>query len=198
MMRSRILALLLLAPIAAADRYGTRPEATLTCSWDRSYCVVVWPKPFESKRVSTPDEPRSAGAAVQRAVENGYEHVAAFPLLNRIAPERVLVSTNGDLVTIDNWREAGVGDNVVALYRKDGTLVKQYSLEQLMSADHIQTLPHTITTIWWGGDHFLDEKSGHIVLMILKERSDPSNPQYVELRLDLNTGEKTTCDPRSE
>lgn len=179
-MCSRILALLLLAPIAMADRYGTRPEATLTCSWDRSYCVVIWPGP------------QSAGAAVQHAVDNGYEHVAAFPLLNRVAPERVLVSTNGDIVTIDNWHQTGVGNDVVVLYRRDGTLVKQYSLEQLLSKEHIATLTHTISSILWGGDHYLDEKSGHIVLMVRKDGSP------MELRLDLKTGEKITCDPRSE
>ena len=131
---------------------------------------------------------------MQRAgKDGGHQNIAAFPLLNRIAPEQVLVSANGDLVAIDDWRSWGHGDHVVVLYRKDGTVVKQYSLEQLLPKEHIRTLPQTITTIWWGGAHFLDEKAGHIVLMVMKQGANPSAPQYVELRLDLTTGEKIGC-----
>lgn len=188
---------------AAADSW-TLPDTTRVCSRDGRHCAIVIPKPIESQLRyfedhvngaenpgAGPQKPRTAKVTLQRRTEKGqYKIVAAFPLLNEVAPVTVLVSSKGDVVTFDNWHSVGYGDDVVVIYRNDGTIVKQYSLEELLSKQTVENLPHSVSSIWWGGAHYLDEKAGQVVLLVAIEGGEMHNAKYRTLRLDLATGAK--------
>jgi hypothetical protein len=181
------------------------PKKTRYCAATGKYCLDVAPKPIESplryfddhvKRKANP----GAGPGVRRTavatllVRDGreYKQVSSFPISNEVAPVNVLVSRDGKhLVTFDNWHSVGWGDNVVVIYRSDGSLVKKYSLAQLLSEKKVERLPRTVSSIWWGGEHRLDERKGHLVLQIVEDGTKlfDENARYTELRLQLTTGE---------
>lgn len=70
-------------------------------------------------------------------------------LINRVAPARVLVSTNGRyLITIDNWGSVGYGVDVLVVYDVQGNLLKRYALEDF-SPFPINTYWRSISSLWW-------------------------------------------------
>jgi hypothetical protein len=170
------------------------------CSADEQHCVQVIPKSIISplryfEDLSNgkdnpgvnPGQARSAQAAVFRKSQSGkYDHVRSFALLNDVSPVNVLVAGDGRFVTFDNWHSAGYGDDVVVIYENDGTVVKKYSLEELLTAKKVESLPHTVSSIWWGGEHKLDEARGQVALKIVKDAEHEDT--FTDLRLDLATG----------
>lgn len=190
---------------ALADSWAP-PKKERYCSANGHHCVDVEPKPIESSLRyfedhvagkdnpgAGPDKPRTATATVFIRDGEEYKRLRSFPLLNEVAPVRALVSSDGRyLVTFDNWHRAGWGDDVVVIYRSDGSLVKKYSLVELLSKKRVEKLPRTVSSLWWGGEHRLDEPRGELVLLIVKEGTRPfaENPSYSELRIKLASGEK--------
>jgi hypothetical protein len=175
------------------------------CSANAKYCVDVDPKPVESQlryfedQVKNADNPgagpgmpRTAAATVFVQNGDGYDRLRSFPLLNAVAPVKALVSSDGRyLVTFDNWHSVGFGDNVVVLYRLDGTVIRKYSLAQLLSRKKVEDLPRSVSSIWWGGEHRLDEERGELVLQVLASGSPfKQDAKYSELRIRLATGRK--------
>lgn len=200
-----VLALLVgFAGIAFADSWAM-PKRQRYCSADGQYCLEVEPKPIESqlryfddhvKNADNPGagsgKPRTASATLLSRVGVEYTRVRSFPLLNEVAPVSALVSADGRyFVTFDNWHSMGYGDDVVVLYRGDGTVIRKYSLVQLLSEKRVASLPHTVSSIWWSGTHRLDEKRGELVLQVAAEGSQAfdENRKYSELRLSLSSGE---------
>lgn len=190
---------------SAADSWPP-PAKERYCSGTAKYCVDIDPKPIKSalryfddhvqKRPNPgagPGAPETASATLLVRDGRDYRAIRSFPLTNEVAPVHALVSSDGEhLVTFDNWHMVGWGDNVVVIYRNDGSVVKKYSLIELLSEKKVEKLPRTVSSIWWGGEHRLDERTGELVLQIVADGTKPfvENPKYTELRLVLKTGEK--------
>jgi hypothetical protein len=199
-MRLAAIALLLAMSTAALADTWLPPKTKRYCSADEKHCVEVIPKPISSPLEyfhdqvegadnpgAGPDAPRTAQAIVYRKGDSGeYEPLRTFALLNEVAPVKVLVAADGQhFVTFDNWHRVGYGEDTVVIYKSDGTVVKTYSLEKLLTAEKVENLPHSVSSIWWSGTHVLDEERGHVVLKIVKN----THPEtYDDLRLDLATG----------
>jgi hypothetical protein len=81
---------------------------------------------------------------------------------------------------------------VVVIYRTDGTVVKRYSLAELLSKKVVRKLPRSVSSIWWGGEHRLDDQRQEVVLAIVAEGRSflQQDAKYSELRLALASGEK--------
>jgi TonB family protein len=136
-------------------------------------------------------ENRAKGAFAARRADGSYSKRSEFPLVNEVSPTSALVSDGGDyVVTFDNWHGVGYGDDVVVIYRSDGSLVNKFGLGDLLTEGDIETLPRSVSSIWWGGGHYLDEKSGLLVLKVVSNGKDPwgGGANYQELKIELATG----------
>ena len=173
------------------------PSKRKYCSADKKYCVEVIPKKLESQLAFFED--KSAGrndAGAAKGVKNnrakaivylrgsiGYSKTAEFPLVNEVSPVNALISGDGRyVVTFDNWHNAGYGDDVVVIYRSDGTLVRKFGLEDLFTKGDIQTFKRTTSSIWWGQDHYVDDKKEILYL----KAGDKERVR--EVTIDLKTG----------
>ncbi len=140
----------------------------------------------------------AAGILYKLGADQQYHQIWSSHLSNKIAPERILVSNNGDyVVTLDNWCAAGRGDNVVVIYGSSGKLIKKFALRDVASKEEISKFHVTAEGTWWGGEHFLDEGSSEIILKIktggfnLVSDRKPSYyvGEYRDVRIKLDTGE---------
>ena len=173
------------------------PEKRKYYSADKKYCVEVIPKKLESQLAFFED--KSAGrndAGAAKGVKNnrakaivyyrgsiGYSKTAEFPLLNEVSPVNALISGDGRyVVTFDNWHMVGYGDNVVVIYRADGTLVRKFGLADLFTENDIKTFKHTVSSIWWGDNHYIDDKKEILHL----KAGDQERSR--EVTIDLKTG----------
>ncbi|HYG11991.1 MAG TPA: hypothetical protein VD835_18735 [Pyrinomonadaceae bacterium] len=190
---------------AHADSWGL-PKQEKYYSPNKNYYLEVTPKKLESqlkyfedkvegrnnagtlKRVK---ENRAKGAFYARHADRGYSKKWEFPLLNEVSPVRALVSNNGGyVVTFDNWHSVGYGDDVIVIYRSVGTLVKKFGLEDLLTEGDIETLPRSVSSIWWGGEHYIDEANSLLVLKVVSNRknSGEDDAKFHELKIELATG----------
>jgi hypothetical protein len=112
-------------------------------------------------------------------------------LLNPAAPHKVLVADSGEyVVTFDEWGRVGYGPNVVVIYRPGGEVVRNYALEDLLTEKEIAAVPLTVSSRWWGGEHYLDEEAGVAVLKVVTGAAEPDREEtFREVRIRLSDGE---------
>ena len=169
------------ASLGVADSWRLPTRKTFY-SKNRRFAVAIVPKQlagqleyFEDKVQERPD----AGAA--EGVPNNWPRafvysvhpnnelnlVTEFKLVNEVAPVTALVSDDGRyLATFDNWHSLGYGDDTIVIYRTDGALVRSLSLEDVLTTNDIEVLPRSISSIHWGGEHYIDEGNQLLVLRI--------------------------------
>ena len=101
---------------------------------------------------------RARAAFYSMRADGSYSRKSEFLLVNEVSPVSAIVANGGRyVVTFDNWHSAGYGDDVVVIFRADGSLVKKFGLEDLLTEGDIQTLPRSTSSIKWGNNHYLDE-----------------------------------------
>lgn len=109
------------------------------------------------------------------------------PLVNPIAPMEVLVSAEGNrIVTFDNYGNLGFGREVVVFYNELGHVLNQYALEDLLSADEIAQVVHTVSSRWWRGKSSLDEELGIVEVEV--RLGDKKNRTLKWIRFRLSDG----------
>ena len=175
-------------------------------SANKKYYLEVTPKKLESQLKYFEDkvERRNNAGSLKEVKDNRakgvfyacradgkYSKKWEFPLVNEVSPVSVLVSSSGDyVITFDNWHSVGYGDDVVVIYRSNGTLVKKFGLEDVLTEGDIETLPHSVSSIWWGGKHYIDETNGHLVLKVVSngKSSWDDGAKFQEVKIELATG----------
>jgi TonB family protein len=192
-------------PIVNADSWAP-PKKEKYYSHNKSFYLEVIPKQLESQLKYFEDKvegKENAGATkglkdnrakasfyIRRA-DGGYSRKWDFPLVNEVSPVSALVSSKGDyVITFDNWHSVGYGDDVVVIYRSNGALIRKFGLEDILTEGDVETLPHSASSIWWGGKHYLDEANGLLVLKIVSKYKMPTgnNANVHELKIELATG----------
>ena len=157
---------------ASADTWTTPGRETVESS-NGQWRLVVIPK--------LPDNgPRAE--LYRRSPPGTWALVQRWTLVNEVCPVSALVANDGTVVTFDNWASMGYGDDVVVIYRPDGTLVRQLGLNDLLEQEDIQQLRRSVSSIWWSGEHRIDEQQRRLVLQIAAQRTE-------EVPLSLETGE---------
>jgi TonB family protein len=180
------------------------PEKKKYYSRNKKYYLEVIPKQLESQLKYFEDKvanKENAGARPEvkdnhakgvlfaRRTDGTYSKKWEFPLVNEVSPVSAIVSESGEYcVTFDNWHSVGYGDDVVVIYRANGSVVKKFSLEDLLTEGDISVLPHSVSSIWWGGEHYIDEAKGLLILKVTAERQDSDNPKFLELKIELASG----------
>jgi hypothetical protein len=181
------------------------PETQKYYSENKRYYIEVIPRVLESQLKYFEDkvakkEPAGSKPGVKdnycrgifyKQIKDGtYERLWESRLSNDVAPTAALVSESGEyVVTFNNWHSVGFGDNVVVIYGQGGKLVKKMALSDIVAPT--AKFPRSASSIWWGGDHYIDEKNFHLVLKILSKWSfEPDDkPEYIDVKVDLATGE---------
>jgi hypothetical protein len=169
---------------------------------NRRFAVAIEPKKVASPGEYFKDkaEGRPNPGAVEGAPDDGprafvysvgpedkLDLVTSFKLVNEVAPLTALVSGDGRyLVTFDNWHSAGYGNDVVVIYRTDGSLVRSLSLQEIVTAKDLAALPRTTSSIVWGSGHSLDEDRELLVLRLeqwTRPAADSENQAQIAIRL---------------
>lgn len=78
-----------------------------------------------------------------------YVKYREISLLNPIAPVFAAVSDSGELVTLDNWHNMGLGDAVVVVYSPAGTVRRSHRLADIYTDAEVQTFSRSTSSIWW-------------------------------------------------
>jgi hypothetical protein len=201
-----ILAALFTAP-AVADTWML-PETTTYLSADRFWRLTVIPRDLVSQLAYFEDkvdghEPAGAASGSQQKrargimerFENGDWHVVwDKPLLNDVSPVDALVSSTGQAVTFDNWHSVGHGSDTVVIYDAQGNVVRALALHDFLPDDYIGALPHSVSSLHWGGEHCITGGDRRLVLRVavpsLGFRRNAGR-EYVDVVVDLASGRIT-------
>lgn len=200
-----LLAALALVTSVSADTWAL-PQKRKYYSPDKKYYLEVTPKKLESQLKYFEDkvegrgnagaqngvkDNQARGAFYARRSDGSYSKKVEFALVNEVSPVSAVVSGRGDyVVTFDNWHSVGYGDDVVVIYRSNGSLIKKFGLEDILTSGDVETLPRSVSSIWWGGEHYLDETKGLLILRIVANRKNSweEGAKYVELKIELASG----------
>jgi len=203
----------LLAAAVSADEWAL-PKKKKYYSSNRKYYLEVTPKQLESQlkyfenkvdkkentgAVSGVKDNRAKAALYVRRSDGHYSRKSEFALVNEVSPVTALVSNDGNyVVTFDNWHSVGYGDDVVVLYRSNGVVIKKFALGDLLTEGDIETLPRSVSSIWWGGDHYIHDSNRLLVLKIISNRKNPweDGATFRELKMELATGR--TLEPKHD
>jgi hypothetical protein len=181
------------------------PEPKKYYSESKRYYIEVVPRKLESQLKYFEDkvakkEPAGSKPGVKdnyckgifyKQNEKGeFEKVWESRLSNDVAPVGALVSNSGEyVVTFDNWHSVGHGNDVVVIYGQLGKTIKKMALSDIVPPN--THLPRSVSSIWWGGKHYIDEKNLHLVLKVVSKwsNSPDDEPEYKDVRVDLTSGE---------
>ena len=171
-----------LAGFAAADSWLAATEQDYYSASEAYYLHVV------PGNASTPAQ-GTLYMALGR--EGNYVEDWSRWLENPTAPHKVLVSDDGRyVVTFDEWGGVGYGPNVVVVYGPGGQTLWKFALEDLLTEEEIAAVPHTVSSRWWGGEHYFDEEAGDLVLAVATGCTGLGDgDEYRELRIHLADGE---------
>jgi TonB family protein len=182
------------------------PKKERYFSPNKKYYLEITPKRLESQlkyfedkvkgrnnagSLNGVEDNRAKGVFYARGTHGRYLKKWEFPLVNEVSPVSALVSGSGDyVITFDNWHSVGYGDDVVVIYRSNGTLVKNFGLEDVLTKGDIETFSHSVSSISWGGNHYIDEAHGLLVLKIVSngKSSWDDGAKFHELKIKLATG----------
>jgi hypothetical protein len=192
-------------PSGSADEWAL-PKKEKYYSPNRQYYLEVIPKKLESQlkffedKVNNkenagalPDakDNHAKGFVYARRSDGTYFQKSRFSLVNEVSPVSAIVSNDGKyVVTFDNWHSMGYGDDVIVIYRSDGSVIKKFALGDLLTEGDIETLPHSVSSIWWGRDHYITDSTGMLVLKIVSNRKNPweEGVQFRDLKIGLVDG----------
>jgi hypothetical protein len=187
-MRSRLIAVVAAASIAAmadvrvrADDWpAARPITLFTDAAARF--VRILPGRSIGDLVGFRGAPKGRYATAEiyvRQSDRSYRLVRDVQLVNPVAPVNALLASDGAFITFDNWHNLGYG-RVVAIYGPDGSLVRDYSLEDLYPTERINALPRSISSRSWrcapnhfvapdGADAYVPERLGGYFVFHMKD-----------------------------
>lgn len=194
------------APVVIADTWALPKEETV-CSKNNRFCLKVIPKKLTSQLEYFQDkvDGKDNAGADRKVKKNLCRGIFSardangilrrrweVNLVNEVAPVSVLVSDRGDyVVTFDNWHNVGYGDDVVAIYETgSGKLIKNLALTDFLTQGDVHELPASVSSIWWGGKHFIDHEKSHLVLQVAKNGRRPGqeNAEFFPIRIELGSG----------
>lgn len=204
-----VVAALLWPAMTLADSWSP-PAPTVYESSNKTWRFTVTPRAIKSPLAYFQDkvsghadagkpllDPQRHAWAVMQHLEHGEWRIAwTGPLVNEVSPVSALVSPSGVAVTFDNWHSVGYGDDAVVIYDGHGKRVRAMSLKDFLPPEYIRALPHSVSSIWWAGEHRISADGNRLILRIVVPSSDTMDtagrdkPKYVELAFNLATGRK--------
>lgn len=141
---------------ARADSWPP-PAKKVTLSANGQYRFTAFPAPegkvdayLDNRAKAGVSRPSATGRLERKRAGGGWETVWQAPLANLIAPTDALVTNDGrHVVTFDNWYATGHGEDVIVIYRADGSLVRSMMLTDLVPDFYRDALSHSVSSIDW-------------------------------------------------
>ncbi|HEU5056662.1 MAG TPA: hypothetical protein VFU21_09045 [Kofleriaceae bacterium] len=103
--------------------------------------------------------------------------------VNQVAPVKALLSDGGQLVTVDEWHNAGY-KHALVIYDRKGKVVVDCALEHLLLSEELAEVKTSVSSRWWRaeeeGEFWLDGAAA-----LIKTAAGPL------MRIDLATGVQT-------
>lgn len=214
-MRTIALAILSLVSLfwehaAIADEWAP-PKPETYYSINKQWRLTVIPRAMESPlayfsdKVRGRSDPGAPPRDPEQSARGLMEHLSGqtwnlvwnLPLANEIGPASAAVSNQGAIATFDNWGSMGYGKNVVVIYDRRGRKIRSLALDDIAPKTYIQALPHSVSSIWWGGNHHFSPDGKQLILRLVVP-SDPDDTStaekrdYVDIAIDSTTGRVTT------
>lgn len=176
-----LFAVLLLSALSLQGDSWFLPERETVQSADGQWRLTITPKQLKGQLEYFMD--KVAGALDAGAAEGihaneargelyhktgggTWRRVARWRLVNEVAPVSALVTNDGTVVTFDNWHSVGYGNDVVVIYRSDGSVVRKLGLADLLEDEDISQLRRSVSSIWWSGTHRVDQEKRVLMLEI--------------------------------
>jgi len=135
--------------------------------------------------------PSARAGSRNRSKKGHFDFVWEVDLSNKVAPISALVTKDGQyVVTFDNWHSVGRGDDVVVVYGAKGKQIIKLGISDFVDVALEQRLPRSVSSLWWGHGHKLDEKAGVVVLKVGNDKpgSDGKPVKECEVRVRLQDG----------
>ena len=110
--------------------------------------------------------------------KRSFEFLSEFISNNPISPVYVFISKYGNITTIDNWHNMGVG-KVITIYTFRGTIKNTFTLDQIYSDKEIKNITASTSSFHWRcSEPFFDEFEGKVIVEDFKKnliQIDPNN-----------------------
>ena len=131
-----------------------------------------------------------ASARLERLVDRRWQVIWEHQIANDVAPVSALVRDDGEYaVTFDDWHGTGYGPNVVVIYGARGKTVRALALSDVVPADYIKALPHSVSSIHWRGDpRFSPDGQKLIIPVVIPSEDFTSDPATIDIVVDLVDG----------
>jgi hypothetical protein len=186
-------ALLMLYPDAACADSWLPPETATVTSQGGAYRFTIEPASMErlgEKRDKRVD--KAVGILERRSDQGEWEPVWTSTLLNSIAPVSALVADDGRYVaTLDNWGGVGRGNHVVVIYGEGATVIRSYRLDDLLPADYIAALSHSVSSTAWRSEAAISRSNDRLVIEVYvpSEEYAGNSSDTVTFEIVLESGE---------
>lgn len=118
-------------------------------------------------------------------------------IANEVAPVSAIVRDDGSyVVTFDDWGGVGYGPNAVVVYGANGKLVRALALSDIVPADYIDALPHSVSSIHWRGEPRFSVDGRQVIVPVVIPSDDyRADPTTVDFAIDLGNGAAVPLDP---
>lgn len=132
----------------------------------------------------------AASARLERLVNRRWDLLWEHRIANDVAPVLALVRDDGQYaVTFDDWHGTGYGPNAVVIYGVGGKLIRALALSDIVSADYIKALPHSVSSIHWRGDpRFSPDGQKVVIPVVIPAEDSVSDPATIDIAVDLVDG----------
>ncbi len=139
---------------------------------------------------SEADQEVGATVTVMRfnASNNCYEKASAFPLRSEWLPAQVVLTDRAEfIVALGNVETRSGGSDAIVVYRPDGSVVKRWSLLEVVNAAGRMQIDFE-GGLRWAGNAILrgSADSGFVQIWLLDDRANKGGKQP-QLRLDLSS-----------
>jgi hypothetical protein len=184
--RAILIALLSAGSAASADSWDP-PSTEIYTSQDGNARLMVIPGDLDSiaylagevegreqSDVPARSTQTSAIAALELLNPAGrWEAAWRKALTNEAAPVLVVIANDGNgFATFDDWASMGYGPNAIAIYAGDGTLVRQFELENLFPDWFVAALPQSVSSIHWRGNPRIAGDGTEVIVPIVLPTDD--------------------------
>lgn len=118
--------------------------------------------------------------------EKSYRLVSEFETDTGGAPLKALISVDGSyVVTLDGFG-MGSGNDVVVAYKRDGTRLKSWRLDEILTKEDFASVPTSVSSYWWREDAVFAYSPPKLIVTGPNAQYTPQKKGYW-YQLDLTT-----------
>lgn len=118
--------------------------------------------------------------------EKSYRLVSEFATDSGSAPLKALISDDGSyVVTLDGFG-MGRGNDVVVAYKRDGTKLKSWRLDEILTKEDFAAVPSSVSSDWWRQEALIAYSPPQLIVTGPNDQIAASKKRYW-YQLDLAT-----------